>query len=500
MNAQTPDTDHVNPPINMKISVIKLKKKNCKGIFSPLIFGTVLFWCAGLPSLFVSLVNANVTTQLAFCSCFFPKPYVLSTYQTFSALLSILFISATLLPFTPISPFSSFQPFFFSLLKKMVSVATVEAQKAEISSSAIPPTNENHSSEELHVFRSKLPDIPISNNIPLHVYLFERLSEFKDRTCLIAGKNGETFTFAETHLICQKIAAGLTNIGIKKGDVIMTFLQNCSEFVFTFLASSMIGAVITTANPFYTKSEAFKQLKASHAKLIVTQSQYVDKFRDSAENDPKIGEDFSVVTIDDPPENCFHFSVLSEAEAEDMPKGVVIHPDDPVALPFSSGTTGLPKGVILTHKSLITGVAQLVDGDNPNLYLKHDDVVLCVLPLFHIFALNSVLLVSLRAGATVLLMQKFEIGALLELIQKHRVSVAAVVPPLVLALAKNPMVDSFDLSSIRLVLSGAAPLGKELEEALHRRVPQAIFGQVKRKTQCSCFLVFWFTYAKIDAF
>ncbi|TMW82205.1 hypothetical protein EJD97_006526, partial [Solanum chilense] len=358
----------------------------------------------------------------------------------------------------------------------MVSVATVDAQKAEVLSSVIS-TNQNQSSEELHVFRSKLPDISISNNIPLHVYLFERLSEFEERTCIIAGNSGETFTFGETYLICQKIAAGLTKVGIGKGDIIMTFLQNCSEFVFTILASSMIGAVITTANPFYTKSEAFKQLKASNAKLIVTQSQYVDKFRDPAENDPKIGEDFSVVTIDDPPENCLHFSVLSEAKAEDMPKGVVIHPDDPVALPFSSGTTGLPKGVILTHKSLITGVAQLVDGDNPNFYLKHDDVVLCVLPLFHIFALNSVLLVSLRAGASVLLMQKFEISALLELIQKHRVSVAAVVPPLVLALAKNPMVDSFDLSSIRLVLSGAAPLGKELEEALHRRVPQAIFGQ-----------------------
>lgn len=134
--------------------------------------------------------------------------------------------------------------------------------------------------------------------------------------------------------------------------------------------------------------------------------------------------------------------------------------------------------MILTHKSLITSVAQQVDGENPNLYLTEDDVVLCVLPLFHIYSLNSVLLCSLRAGAAVLLIPKFEIGSLLELIQKHRVSVAAVVPPLVLALAKNPMVDKFDLSSIRLVLSGAAPLGKELEGALLTRLPQAVFGQV----------------------
>lgn len=232
----------------------------------------------------------------------------------------------------------------------------------------------------------------------------------------------------------------------------------------------MIGAVTTTANPFYTSAEILKQLKTSGAKLIVTMSQYVDKL-------PKIDKDFTVITIDAPPENCLHFTVLSEANEDQIPE-VVIKPDDPVALPFSSGTTGLPKGVVLTHKSLITSVAQQVDGENPNLYLTNGDVLLCVLPLFHIYSLNSVLLCSLRAGAGVLLMQKFEIGALLELVQRYKVSVAAVVPPLVLALAKNPMVAEYDLSSIRVVLSGAAPLGKELEDALRSRVPQAILGQV----------------------
>ncbi|KAJ0471333.1 putative 4-coumarate--CoA ligase [Helianthus annuus] len=137
-----------------------------------------------------------------------------------------------------------------------------------------------------------------------------------------------------------------------------------------------------------------------------------------------------------------HFSVLLLCQ-NSIPS-VTIDPDDAVALPFSSGTTGLPKGVILTHKSLITSVAQQVDGENPNLYLKQDDVVLCVLPLFHIYSLNSVLLCSLRAGAAVVLMPKFEIRSLLEHIQRYRVTVAAVVPPLVLALAKNPMVGSYD--------------------------------------------------------
>lgn len=249
----------------------------------------------------------------------------------------------------------------------------------------------------------------------------------------------------------------------------MILLQNCAEFVFSFIGASMIGAISTTGNPFYTPAEILKQFEISKAKLIITQSQYVEKL-------PKSDENFKVITIDDPPENCLHFSVISEANEAEIPT-VSIDPDDPVALPFSSGTTGLPKGVILTHRSLITSVAQQVDGENPNLYLTSDDVVLCVLPLFHIFSASSVLLVSLRTGAGVLLMQKFEIGTLLELIQKHQVSVAAVVPPLVVALAKNPAVASFDLSSIRIVLSGAAPLGKELEEALRCKLPQATFGQ-----------------------
>ncbi|KAL7106698.1 hypothetical protein ACP275_06G010000 [Erythranthe tilingii] len=358
----------------------------------------------------------------------------------------------------------------------MLSVASAETQNPELSSPII--TQKQSSPEKSHVFKSKLPTIPISNHLPLHTYCFENFSHYPDRKCLLVGNGtGISYTYAETHLICRKVAAGLSNLGIKKGDVVLVLLQNCAEFVFTFMGASMIGAVTTAANPFCTANEIFKQFRASNSRMIITQAQYVDKLREGGDDSPKFGEDFSVITVDDPPEGCLHFSVLSEANENDAPAAVEIDSDDAVSLPFSSGTTGLPKGVILTHKSLITSVAQQVDGENPNLYLKPDDVVLCVLPLFHIYSLNSVMLCSLRAGAAVLLMQKFEIGSLLELIQRHRVSVAAVVPPLVLALAKNPMVDQFDLSSIRMVLSGAAPLGKELEAALLSRLPQAVFGQ-----------------------
>ncbi|KAI3938680.1 hypothetical protein MKW92_018365 [Papaver armeniacum] len=370
----------------------------------------------------------------------------------------------------------------------MISVRSAPSKMISVRAALLPAS---------FVYRSKLPDISITNQIPLHTYCFENISEFSDKPCLITGSNGKIYSYYETHLICQKTAVGLSKLGIKKGDVIMLLLQNCPEFIFSFLGASMIGAVSTTANPFYTQAEIFKQIKSSKTKLIITQSQYVKKLGGSlGEYAPEIGKDFIVVTVDDPPENCLHFSVLSDADEKEIPS-VSIQPENAVLLPYSSGTTGPPKGVILTHKSLTSSIAQQVDGENPNLYLKSSDVVLCVLPLFHIYAIHIVLLCSLRAGAGVLLMPpKFSNTILMQLMQRYRVSVAIVVPPLVRALAKNPKVGSFDLSSIRAVLSGAAPLGKELEDAFKSRFPQAVVGQGYGMTEAGPVLAMSLALAK----
>jgi 4-coumarate--CoA ligase len=91
--------------------------------------------------------------------------------------------------------------------------------------------------------------IPISNHLPLHTYCFEHLTEFVDRSCLIINSTGKTYSFAQTHLVSQKVASGLSNLGIKKGDVVMVLLQNCVEFVFSFLGASMLGAVTHHREP-----------------------------------------------------------------------------------------------------------------------------------------------------------------------------------------------------------------------------------------------------------
>uniref|UniRef100_A0A0C9RII4 4-coumarate--CoA ligase n=1 Tax=Wollemia nobilis TaxID=56998 RepID=A0A0C9RII4_9CONI len=346
-----------------------------------------------------------------------------------------------------------------------------------------------------YLFRSKLPDIEISDHLPLHSYCFERVAEFAERPCLIDGATGKIFSYGEVELISRKSAAGLAKMGVKQGEVVMLMLQNCVEFAFVFLGASIRGAIATTANPFYTPGEIAKQVKASGARLIVTQAAYVEKLADLRSGGQDSDSGITVITIDSPPEGCQHISVLTEADENECPY-VEIHPDDVVALPYSSGTTGLPKGVMLTHKGLVSSVAQQVDGENPNLYFHSEDVILCVLPLFHIYSLNSVLLCALRVGAAILIMQKFNTVAMLELVQKYKVTVAPFVPPIVLEVTKNPIVANYDISSIRTIMSGAAPLGKELEDALRARFPSAKFGQGYGMTEAGPVLAMNLTFAK----
>jgi len=341
------------------------------------------------------------------------------------------------------------------------------------------------------IFRSKLPDIYIPKHLPLHSYCFQNLQDHASRPCLINAPTGKLYTYSDVDATARKVAAGLDRFGVRQGEVIMILLPNCPEFVFAFLGASYRGAVATAANPFFTPAEIAKQAKASKAKVLITQASYYEKVREL--------EEVRLVFVDSCPAaeadgGHVHFSELCEGGG--VMDEVEIKADDVVALPYSSGTTGLPKGVMLTHKGLVTSIAQQVDGENPNLYYHFDDIILCVLPLFHIYSLNSVLLCGLRSKAAILLMPKFDINALLALIHKHRITVAPVVPPIVLAVAKSPDLANYDLSSIRLFKSGGAPLGKELEDTVRTKFPNARLGQGYGMTEAGPVLTMSLAFAK----
>jgi 4-coumarate--CoA ligase len=209
------------------------------------------------------------------------------------------------------------------------------------------------------VFRSKLPDIEIPRGLSLQAYCFERLPEVSSRSCLIDGQTGAVHTYADVELLSRRAAAALRGLGVGRGGVVMSLLRNCPEFAFVFLGAARLGAATTTANPFYTPHEIHRQADAAGARVIVTEACAVDKVRAFAAE-----RGVPVVSVDGATDGCPRLRDLMDA-AEPLAADEEVDPDDIVALPYSSGTTGMPKGVMLTHRSLVTSVAQQVSARPP---------------------------------------------------------------------------------------------------------------------------------------
>ncbi|KAL6842263.1 hypothetical protein ACP4OV_027911 [Aristida adscensionis] len=350
------------------------------------------------------------------------------------------------------------------------------------------------------IFRSKLPDIAINNTLPLHRYCFERLPEVAERPCLIDGATGAVLTYAEVDRLSRRLAAALRRppLGLGRGAVVMNLMLNSAEFVLSFFAASRVGAAVTTANPMMTPHEIAGQIAASGATVVFTESLAADKL--PAHGD---GGGLTVVLIDARRDGCLHFwddvmasvpdgEVVPGDEADDPE----FDPDEVVALPYSSGTTGLPKGVMLTHRSLSTSLAQQVDGENPNIGFTAGDVILCSLPMFHIYCLSTIMMCGLRVGAAIVVMRRFDLLRMMELVGRHGVTVAPLVPPIVVAVAKSDEAAAYDLSSVRMVMSGAAPMGKDIEDAFLAKLPVAVLSQGYGMTEAGPVLSMSLAFAK----
>jgi acyl-CoA synthetase (AMP-forming)/AMP-acid ligase II len=323
------------------------------------------------------------------------------------------------------------------------------------------------------IIRSPYSEVTIPD-LSLPAFVFADAAGRAAKPALIDGPSGRAITYGELVGGARLTAGSLAARGFQPGEVFAIYCPNLPEYAVAFYAVLSAGGTNTTINPLYTVEELAAQLHDAGASYLLTVPPFLDKAIEAA---GRSGVREVFVLGEAPGATPFAALLHSGRQSPE----VAIDPRrDLAALPYSSGTTGLPKGVMLSHHNLVANLCQL----QPVWDVGEDDVVVAVLPFFHIYGQVVLMAAGLWRGATLVTMPRFDLEQFLTVLQDYRVSLAFVVPPIVLALAKHPLVDRFDLSALRFINSGAAPLGAELEEACGKRL-DCVVGQGYGLTETS---------------
>ncbi|MEQ6203612.1 AMP-binding protein [Sulfitobacter sp. HNIBRBA2951] len=290
--------------------------------------------------------------------------------------------------------------------------------------------------------------------------VFENLAQRPDEVVLTDGMTGATMTAAEFMGQVKSLAGGLTERGFGAGKTVALMSPNIPHYCVVFHAVAWAGGTITTINPTYTTAEVSHQLRDSGADLLIT----IPMFLDTAQAAAKDAADQPVVVMGDAQNGAEPLSAFYGAAQEaQAPVDLDTHA---VVLPYSSGTTGLPKGVRLSHRNLVVNVDQVIAGGD----VRSGEVAAAFLPFFHIYGMNVLMNVHLAGGGALVTMPRFDLELFLQISQDHKARRMWIVPPVALALAKHPIVDNYDLSSVEQIFSGAAPLGAEVSDAVAKRL------------------------------
>jgi long-chain acyl-CoA synthetase len=298
---------------------------------------------------------------------------------------------------------------------------------------------------------------------PLHEVMRATAARFPDRTA-ISFKN-QAITFSDFDRESNRLANGLSRLHLASGDRMALYLPNCPQYELAFYAASKLGVVACPINPSYREREITYHVNDSGAKVMITHATLrpiVDACRAQT---PDLAR---VVVLGDSP-NDAHGHAVSYDEVMDSGSGadpdVNVNQSQLAALPYSSGTTGLPKGVMLTHRVLVYNQRQYLDSSR----IGPGDAFPIFLPLSHIYGV-MLMNAALGSGAHQIVMERFDLETLLNVIQQHRVTVLHLVPPVLLALANAPHLDRSQFSTIRYALSAAAPLAPDIARRVQERL------------------------------
>ncbi|XP_045602015.1 uncharacterized protein [Procambarus clarkii] len=274
---------------------------------------------------------------------------------------------------------------------------------------------------------------------------------------------GNSYTFAEFRDLSMRLGSALTRLDIGHGDVVAIVSPNCPEFPIAFFGVASVGAVNTTINSTYTAEEIASQLINSTASAVVTHLYLLPRVKEAC----KVCKDIRhIIVIGPAEEGQLSLQDLLKDDGTAFPHNVQINPqEDMVTLPYSSGTTGLPKGVMLTHYNLVANLRQIVhDGFNTLRYNTGDsqEVFMGILPYFHIYGMVPCMGLSLITGSKTVTLPNFDPKLFIDVLEKFKITYLQTVPPIVSFLTHNPLVKRDHLDPVHTLTCGAAPAGPAL--------------------------------------
>eukprot|EP00914_Ancora_sagittata_P033994 GHVO01068719.1.p1 GENE.GHVO01068719.1~~GHVO01068719.1.p1 ORF type:complete len:596 (+),score=43.90 GHVO01068719.1:76-1788(+) len=367
-----------------------------------------------------------------------------------------------------------------SLLRTCSSLATsrgiTSCKHKVLPRTFLRPLSTSHSLSTNDGVKSRYPDVqpPI---LPVSEFVFQNSQNYPDRPAVINGETGKTYTYAGLKEAVSKVASGLSRNGFLRGDVMMMYLFNCPEFLIMFHAVLSLKGIVSLANPLYKLEEMEPILKMSKAKYMFTELECMHDAMAACMMSGGQVKSMYLLEKDDSYNALPSFQDLLADNGDAFPPVVAFDPLSDVALiPFTSGTTGAPKAIQVSHHNLVSNVCQL---DRADFFPERDRAVqLGVLPFYHMFAVFVNLVLGVAWGQTTVTMRRFEAQKFLNIMQDYKVSLLFAVPPMVLLMAKYPRLSDYDFTSLKRVLVGAAPISGETIKALNDRLPHCDIGQV----------------------
>ncbi|XP_059062857.1 uncharacterized protein LOC131855593 isoform X2 [Achroia grisella] len=332
-------------------------------------------------------------------------------------------------------------------------------------------TSTNVGTDEFLV-KSTLPDIVIPK-MSFIERLWQDQSSFRNLVALEDAETKKTYTYQQLQKYMATFATSLIKkFGLRPGDVVGIMMPNCPEFPVVAFGTIQAGCVVTTINPIYKEFEISHQASITQPKILVTiQDCYesVVKGLKSAKVDAK------VIIVDKPnqsvPSGVVKYSEIAENGEADyaMLEKIVRKEDDIAFIPFSSGTTGLPKGVELNHRNILAAVETMQRKESRYSEIANStfqDIVPCILPFYHIYGLIVALTGHLCTGCKLITVSNFSARLFMNLLKAQEVSLLYIVPPLAILLGKHPEVTGEHFRNVRYILCGAAPLAATDAQAI----------------------------------